>query len=70
LPLLKQYSKNRNAAAAFYDQELGEVPQIQIPEEFSNSTHVFHQYTIKVLDGQRTALKDFLYKKGIPTMIY
>jgi dTDP-4-amino-4,6-dideoxygalactose transaminase len=70
LPHLNQYSQNRNAAATFYDKTLGTVPQIKTPVRFSASTHVFHQYTIKVLDGKRAALKDFLNKKGIPTMIY
>ena len=70
LPHLDQYIASRRAAAAFYDQVLGELAGIKIPVRSAASTHVFHQYTIKVLDGKRGALKDFLQSKGIPTMIY
>lgn len=35
-----------------------------------NSTHVYHQYTLKVKDGMRNALKEHLLKQGIPSMIY
>jgi dTDP-4-amino-4,6-dideoxygalactose transaminase len=34
------------------------------------STHVFHQYTLKVKDGRRDELKTYLSEKGIPSMIY
>ena len=70
LNYLNTYIQNRNAAAAFYDKTLRDVSQIQIPIRSPQSTHVFHQYTIKILDGNREALKEFLGKKGIPSMIY
>ena len=41
-----------------------------VPEEIPNSTHVYHQYTLQILDGKRDALKEFLASKGIPAMIY
>jgi dTDP-4-amino-4,6-dideoxygalactose transaminase len=34
------------------------------------STHVYHQYTLKLRDGRRNALKAYLSEKGIPSMIY
>ena len=43
---------------------------IEIPFEAENSTHVFHQYTLKVLNGKRDALKKHLEDNGIPSMIY
>ena len=36
----------------------------------SFSTHVYHQYTLKVLNDRRDALKKFLEEGGIPAMIY
>jgi dTDP-4-amino-4,6-dideoxygalactose transaminase len=36
----------------------------------ANSTHVFHQYTLVLNGVSRTALREHLEKKGIPSMIY
>ena len=36
----------------------------------SYSEHVFHQYTIRVLNGKRDALKTHLESKGIQSMVY
>jgi dTDP-4-amino-4,6-dideoxygalactose transaminase len=34
------------------------------------STHVFHQYTLKIKDGRRNELIEYLATKNIPSMIY
>jgi dTDP-4-amino-4,6-dideoxygalactose transaminase len=70
LKRLDQYISARQAAAAHYDRELAGIDQISIPARNPSSTHVFHQYTIKVEIGKRDALKDYLEKQGIPSMIY
>ncbi|AMS26967.1 Pleiotropic regulatory protein [Bacteroidetes bacterium UKL13-3] len=70
LNYLTQYSEARSAAASVYDELLKEVNQLQIPVRNKQSTHVFHQYTLKVSDGKRDELKKHLEGKGIPTMIY
>jgi UDP-2-acetamido-2-deoxy-ribo-hexuluronate aminotransferase len=70
LPHLNRYSKSRQEVADFYDKELGSIKELQIPVRSTKSTHVFHQYTLKVVDGDRDKLKDFLQSKGIPTMVY
>ncbi len=66
---LDAYNKQRQHAAAQYDTGLKDIPGIVIPTRFERSTHVFHQYTIKVA-GFRDALKEHLQEKGIPSMIY
>jgi UDP-2-acetamido-2-deoxy-ribo-hexuluronate aminotransferase len=68
LKYLKEYEQKRNDAAAFYDNNLKEISQIQIPHRSSFSTHVFHQYTLRV--EKRDELKSHLEQRGIPTMIY
>ncbi|AMS26541.1 Pleiotropic regulatory protein [Bacteroidetes bacterium UKL13-3] len=70
LNYLTRYSEARSAAASVYDELLKEVNQLQIPVRNKQSTHVFHQYTLKVSDGKRDELKKYLEAKGIPTMIY
>jgi len=41
-----------------------------MPQRQYNSTHVFHQYTLRVLNGKRDELKQYLSGKNIPSMIY
>ena len=43
---------------------------IETPFRSKNSTHVFHQYTMKIKNGKREALKTYLQEKEIPSMIY
>lgn len=68
---LDNYCAARNKAAAYYDEQLKNIPQIQIPfRDKEHSDHVFHQYTLVVKDRHRDALKDYLQSKNIPSMIY
>lgn len=67
---LDDFAVRRNQVANFYDEHLNTVVEIKLPARQYNSTHVFHQYTIKVADNQRDGLKSFLSEKGIPSMIY
>lgn len=70
LKRLGKYNEARGEAAAFYDKALATCPEIKIPERASFSSHIFHQYTIKVASGKRDELKQYLSTKNIPSMIY
>lgn len=67
---LDNYAAARNRAADYYDQGLAGVAPLVTPQRQPNSTHVFHQYTLKVLDGRRDDLQRYLSDQGIPSMIY
>jgi dTDP-4-amino-4,6-dideoxygalactose transaminase len=67
---LNEYCAARNSAADYYDHELKNIDGLITPVRVSNSTHVFHQYTMKIKDGKRDALKNYLQEKGIPSMVY
>lgn len=68
---LDTYAKARNAAAAFYDKVFGGLDWIQIPARQYNSTHVFHQYTLKLTDpADRDRLKAHLEDRKVPAMVY
>ena len=68
---LNSYCQARQKAAAYYDSALKGVEQITIPFRSSFSTHVFHQYTIKINEQySRDELKSYLAEKDIPSMIY
>ncbi|MEX0811242.1 MAG: DegT/DnrJ/EryC1/StrS family aminotransferase [Chitinophagales bacterium] len=65
---LPEYTKARQDLAEKYDNAFADMEEVQIPYRTSYSTHVFHQYTLKVKD--RDALQAFLKEKGIPSMVY
>ncbi len=67
---LDNYSESRNKAAAYYDQAFADTEQLTTPKRASNSTHVFHQYTLIANGVDRTGLVEFLAGRGIPAMIY
>ena len=68
LRYLPEYERRRQKAADFYDQHFSGMEQVITPARMTYSTHVFHQYTLRV--SRRDELKTFLESKGIPTMIY
>lgn len=70
LQRLDEYAAARRWAAAYYDRAFADLPQVQTPKRQHNSTHVFHQYTLIVRDGDRDALQDHLRRLNIPSMIY
>ncbi len=68
---LKYFDKHisaRQKAAAYYDEHLKEIEEVQIPTRAEYSTHTFHQYTIKT--EKRDELQKYLHEKGIPSMVY
>ena len=70
LKYLDVYNSNRKIMANNYNLAFKDIEQIAIPKVISNSEHVYHQYTMRVLDGKRDKLKTYLYDLGIPSMIY
>ncbi|TCN62196.1 DegT/DnrJ/EryC1/StrS family aminotransferase [Acetobacteroides hydrogenigenes] len=70
LKYLNDYSNARYNAAQVYHALLNDVDGVTIPDEMPFSTHVYHQYTLKVKDGKRDMLKKHLEEQGIPSMIY
>lgn len=70
LPHLDEYIAVRQAAAAYYDNAFANHPNILIPSRNQQSTHVFHQYTLRLIDVDRNALREALAAKDIPAMIY
>lgn len=70
LPHLDAYNDARRKAADFYDEAFANHPLILTPKRAENSTHCFHQYTLRILNGKRNELQGFLASKEIPAMIY
>jgi len=70
LPNLDSYNDARRKAADYYDEAFAGNANILTPKRAENSTHVFHQYTLRVVNGKRNELQKFLTEKEIPAMIY
>lgn len=70
LKQLNKYIAARQTVAAAYDAAFESCESLQIPMRAANSTHVFHQYTLKVKNGKREGLQAHLQALGVPTMIY
>ena len=70
LKYLDTYHVARYTAAQRYTQELKEIEQLICPSEELYSTHVYHQYTLRVGKGLRDGLKRHLADAAIPSMIY
>lgn len=70
LKYLDKYIAHRQWTASYYDQKFLGKQEIIIPFRVLNSTHVFHQYTLKVPSEKRDELQKYLQQCGIPSMIY
>ncbi len=67
---LDKYNAARQKAAIYYNKAFKNCKNIAIPENGLNSSHVYHQYTLKLIDIDREGLQKHLASKGIPSMIY
>ncbi len=67
---LDKYNNARRKVADYYDLFFKQFPQITTPSRTQNSTHVFHQYTLKLEGVNRTELRSYLADNDIPAMIY
>lgn len=68
LPHIEHWNQERRRVAQTYNQALAGLERVVTP--VVSPGHVFHQYTIRVLNGQRDALAAYLKAAGISSMIY
>lgn len=66
---LSEYAQRRASVASYYDQHLNQTV-FEIPFRVANSTHVFHQYTLKIKGKSRDDFQKHLSTNGIPSMVY
>ncbi len=67
---LDDFANRRNNVAHVYDQAFQGLDEVQTPVRSPKSNHVFHQYTLRIKNGKRDALKAHLNEQGIPANIY
>lgn len=70
LKYLTSFNEARRKAADFYDAAFAGNEAIIVPKREKFSSHIFHQYTIRIRNGKRDEMKKFLETKNIPSMVY
>jgi len=70
LRYVADFTERRRRNAALYDRLLSGVPGIVTPRRADAAHHVYHQYTVRVQDGRRDALREHLKTQGIGTLVY
>jgi dTDP-4-amino-4,6-dideoxygalactose transaminase len=70
LPHIDEWNQARREAARRYSQALRGVEDVVAPSEPGFGTHVFHQYTVRVLNGKRDQVRQRLEQAGIGAMVY
>lgn len=70
LNYLDQYNERRRKWAKRYTEAFSDLEEVITPVELPHSTHIYHQYTLRVLNGKRDGLREYLHAHEIPTMIY
>ncbi|MCD8136882.1 MAG: DegT/DnrJ/EryC1/StrS family aminotransferase [Parabacteroides gordonii] len=75
---IDEFTEARRVVAGRYDEALASCDLLIIPKRSAFSTHVYHQYTIRLkpaagfsdMAKQRELLQSYLKEKGIPSMVY
>ena len=70
LNYMDEFTRARQKVAQHYDMMLSPLSEIQIPSKSSFSTHIYHQYTLRVLNEQRDVLQAYLKERGIQSTVY
>jgi dTDP-4-amino-4,6-dideoxygalactose transaminase len=70
LPYLDQWNAQRRQIAERYNDLLEDVPDISTPIEAAHAEHVYHQYTVRIMNQRRDEIKEKLIKARISTAVY
>lgn len=67
---IDEFNDKRRKIAEIYNKGLETIRGIAVPKSLQEAYHVYHQYTIRVLNGRRDELQKYLGKNGIGTRVY
>jgi len=65
---LDQWTTRRREIAKLYYEQLGSCSWLELPQEIDGK-HVYHRFTVKVLNGKRDSFIEYLTKNGIGSQI-
>jgi dTDP-4-amino-4,6-dideoxygalactose transaminase len=67
---LDEANNARRRVAAHYDKLLADIHGVVTPTETEGVHHVYHQYTIRILDSERDEVRTTLASAGVDTSVY
>lgn len=70
LSLMDGWVNRRRENACRYFELLSGVDEIVLPEESPKCRHTYNQFTLRIKNGKRDALKEHLTKAGIGNQVY
>ncbi len=70
LKRLEEFNEKRIENAEYLTEHINSIKGIKSPYVAQNVKHVFHQYTVRVEEGKRDELKEFLNNEGIGTGVH
>ncbi len=70
LPTVQANNERRRHIAASYNDAFGDLPGVIVPSIPERDRHVFHQYTLRVLDGERDNFASAIQERGVSTAVY
>ncbi|NNC39775.1 MAG: DegT/DnrJ/EryC1/StrS family aminotransferase [Acidimicrobiia bacterium] len=69
LPLLSSFNDGRKQVARHYNERLATIAGLRVPVMRADD-HVYHQYTVRILNGGRDAVQQSLAESGIASTVY
>ena len=67
---LDQYNSSRRNSAKIYSERINSKNIIKPIIKYEDDSHVFHQYTLRLINGKRDQMVKFLNENGVPCGIY
>jgi dTDP-4-amino-4,6-dideoxygalactose transaminase len=72
---IDEFNERRRRIAEIYNEGLKDLEGIVLPFApnslpFADNRHVFHQYTVRILNDKRNDLQKYFKERGISSMVY
>ena len=67
---LDQYNSSRRNSAKIYSEKINSKNIIKPIIKYEDDSHVFHQYTLRLINGKRDQMVKFLNENDVPCGIY
>jgi dTDP-4-amino-4,6-dideoxygalactose transaminase len=70
LQKLDGFNENRIENALYLSEKLKHVKGVVLPKARPHARHVFHQYTVRILEANRNRVADLMLGKGVQTAVH
>lgn len=67
---IDEFTERRRKIANIYNNHLKGLNWLKTPSEHPRAYHVYHQYTVRLIEKDRNQLQKYLKENGIDSMVY